>query len=97
MTDEQVPRTPGVMCGDDVSRRLGRSKNPDIGIRALAEAQGTSFGVCEPLLRTTRQSTGEPLLRPAGPTVCLLLIVGPLLQQPSRARREVGRYQPATA
>ena len=45
-----------------------RLRKLDIGNRARAEALGTRFGVSELLLfRTTRQLTGEALLRSAGP------------------------------
>lgn len=97
MTDEQVPRTPGVMCGDDVSRRLGRSKNPDIGIRALAEAPGDELWCLRTFAPDHATINWRASLATCGPTVCLLLIVGPLLQQTSRARYAVGRDEPATA
>jgi hypothetical protein len=97
LTDEQVPRGPGVMCGDDVSWRLGRSRNPDIGIGTLTEARWTSFGVCEHSAPDLATINWRASLASYGPTVCLLLIVGPRLRQPSGVDRQVGRVQPAPA
>jgi hypothetical protein len=96
MAEEQVPRAPGVMCGIEVLR-LGRCRNPDIGIGALPEARRGASVFASPSAPDLNKINWRASLASCGPTVGLLLNVGPRLQQPSRVHRQVARDQPAPA